>query len=178
MRRSAIIPTAIIAMSLACGVSVAAAATTDERPQQNVAEQSRALASETGESFTTSKDSRSLYRVAIDEFPLALPPGEQWPVTLPTELTDPNALYEEGYIEGRAVNFWMCSWSKSTLSSIDRGDAAAVASGVAMLDAYTELPWTQENFPDRVLWHTDVVKPVSLGDAAALRESTPTACAL
>lgn len=161
------------------GLAVGAvAAGIPEKAPGPVVDRAAGLSAGSNPRFSDGSESESAYRRAIASLPYELAHGYTWPESLPSELVDPTALFEEGYVEGRAISYWACSWSVAILEAYASGDGEVATEGIAMLTAYGSLPWTKAHFPDYDVWYADVVAPLARNDTSALEALTPVECAL
>lgn len=166
---------AVLSGGLAVG---AVAAGIQEEAPRPIVDRAAGLSAGSNPRFSDGSDSESAYRKAIASLPYELAHGHAWPESLPSELVDPAALFEEGYVEGRAIGYWVCSWSVAILDAHASGDGEVATEGIAMMTAYGSLPWTKAHFPDYDVWYADVVAPLARNDISALQALTPAECAL
>lgn len=135
----------------------------------NAAEQSAVI--ETPAGFLTAEQTLAEFNEISSDTELTLPRGVAWPTIPPAELSDTEALFEEGFIESTANLYWVCAWEDVLVSATKSGDANGVAAGRGAIAAFAKNKWfTQGTYDSDGTWRETVLKPALAGDLSGVAE--------
>lgn len=117
------------------------------------------------------------YLAAIEAMPEPLPNGAAYPAGVPEGLDSgqsDDGVVQSGLGAPVAHFTWLCAWEAEYLSATSEDDAERQVTAEAMLAQWPSYGYVSD--PDAG-WASNVLEPLSFGDAAGLQKDFPQTCA-